>query len=284
MEDEDGYVILERGDKRGSAGRCPPRQGAAAGSGYQGFQRVPAASPCCPHRLLMALTCSLALSLVLCLSWCVAQQWQPKGTAAYENASLGAARSGWDGILRERRRVLCPPRESEGCRLCAVGWRLLGAKCYWISDGMNPWNRSREDCRDRGSELLMPWDQDELVKGMMGMLDAAVPRGLVLPEGLEGQSQFWGDQNSAITSPFPGQEFLNESLQNPTRHFWIGLSVPVAGMGWTWENGSDLDQEQLQLELGKAPGSCGTLKGNGISPQSCDTTLQWICQKESVEI
>uniref|UniRef100_A0A8C9NQF1 C-type lectin domain-containing protein n=1 Tax=Serinus canaria TaxID=9135 RepID=A0A8C9NQF1_SERCA len=93
------------------------------------------------------------------------------------------------------------PAESEGCRLCAVGWRLLGAKCYWISDGMNPWNRSREDCRDRGSELLMPWDQDELVKGMM-------------------------------------------ALQNPTRHFWIGLSVPVAGTDWTWENGSDLNQEQ----------------------------------------
>ncbi|XP_030921622.1 killer cell lectin-like receptor subfamily B member 1C isoform X2 [Geospiza fortis] len=183
----------------------------------------------------------LALSLVLCLSWCVAQQWPPEGTAAYGNASLGIARSGWDGILREMRRVLCPPRESEGCRLCAVGWRLLGAKCYWISDGMNPWNRSREDCRDRGSELLMPRDQDEL-------------------------------------------EFLNESLQNPTRHFWIGLSVPVAGTGWMWENGSDLGQERFQLELGKEPGSCGTLRGNGISPQSCASTLQWICQKESIEI
>ncbi|NXE70588.1 KRBBB protein, partial [Calcarius ornatus] len=86
----------------------------------------------------------------------------------------------------------------------------------------------REDCRDRGSQLLMPWDRDEL-------------------------------------------EFLNESLQNPTRHFWIGLSLPVAGTGWTFQ-------------LGKAPGSCGTLKGNGLSPQSCGTTLQWICQKGSIAI
>ncbi|XP_037997364.1 killer cell lectin-like receptor subfamily G member 1 [Motacilla alba alba] len=241
MEDENGYLILERGDKRGSAGRCPPRQGAAAGSGFQGSQRVPAASPCCSRRLLLALTAALALSLVLCLSWCVAQQWPSEGTAGYGSAALGMARSGWDGILREMRRVLCPPRESQGCRLCAVGWRLIGAKCYWISDGMNPWNRSREDCRDRGSALLLPWDQDEL-------------------------------------------EFLNESLQNPTRHFWIGLSVPVAGTGWTWENGSELDQDLLQLDLEKGSGSCGTLKGNGIVPQRCDTRLQWICQKESVEI
>ncbi|NXV02200.1 KRBBA protein, partial [Cettia cetti] len=99
----------------------------------------------------------------------------------------------------------------------------------------------REDCGNRGSVLLMPWNQDEL-------------------------------------------EFLNESLQKPTRHFWIGLSVPVAGTGWMWENGSDLDREQFLLDLGKRRGACGTLKGNGIAPQTCNTRLQWICQKESAEI
>ncbi|RLV97707.1 hypothetical protein DV515_00011524 [Chloebia gouldiae] len=178
---------------------------------------------------------------MLCLSWWVAQQWQPKGTADFGNASLGIVHSDWDAIFREMRRILCPPRESEGCRLCAVGWVLIGAKCYWISDGMNPWNKSREDCRDRGSALLVPWDQDEL-------------------------------------------EFLNESLQKPTRHFWIGLSVPVAGMGWTWVNGSDLDQDRFRLDFGNQPGTCGTLKGNAISPQTCDRRLQWICHKESVRI
>ncbi|NWX67311.1 KLRBC protein, partial [Promerops cafer] len=99
----------------------------------------------------------------------------------------------------------------------------------------------REDCRDRGSALLVPWDQDEL-------------------------------------------EFLNESLQKSTRHFWIGLSVPVAGTGWMWENGSDLDQDWFQLDLEKRAGACGTLKGNGIDPQNCAMRLQWICQRESAEI
>ncbi|NWZ84901.1 KRBBA protein, partial [Poecile atricapillus] len=99
----------------------------------------------------------------------------------------------------------------------------------------------REDCGNRGSALLVPWDQDEL-------------------------------------------EFLNESLQKHTRNFWIGLSVPVAGTGWTWENGSYLDQDRFQLDLEKRPGACGTLKGNGIYPQNCHTRLQWICQKESAEI
>uniref|UniRef100_A0A8C3QQ59 C-type lectin domain-containing protein n=1 Tax=Cyanoderma ruficeps TaxID=181631 RepID=A0A8C3QQ59_9PASS len=135
------------------------------------------------------------------------------------------------------------PAESEGCRLCAVGWMLIGTKCYWVSDGMNPWNKSREDCGNRGSALLVPWDQDEL-------------------------------------------EFLNESLQKPTRHFWIGLSVPLAGTGWMWENG--LGRHPIVPEgppgVTRRPGACGTLKGNGIAPQNCDTRLQWICRKESAEI
>ncbi|NWW79816.1 KRBBA protein, partial [Climacteris rufus] len=99
----------------------------------------------------------------------------------------------------------------------------------------------REDCGNRGSMLLVPWDQDEL-------------------------------------------EFLNESLQKPTRHFWIGLSVPVAGTGWMWENGSYLEQDWFQLDLGEGSGACGTLKGNGIDARSCDMRLQWICQRESAEI
>ncbi|NWU38972.1 KRBBB protein, partial [Hylia prasina] len=99
----------------------------------------------------------------------------------------------------------------------------------------------REDCRNRESVLLVPWDQDEL-------------------------------------------EFLNETLQKPTRHFWIGLSLPVAGTGWVWENGSDPDQDQFQLDLPARRGACGTLRGNAITPQTCDTRLQWICQKESAEI
>lgn len=112
----------------------------AAGSGFQGPQKVPAASPRCPRRLLEALTAALALFLLLCsefegwqrapgtpshpspdfpdqarhpplpVSWWVAQRWQPKGIAGDGNASLGIACWGWDGIVRELRRILCPPR------------------------------------------------------------------------------------------------------------------------------------------------------------------------------
>jgi len=39
----------------------------------------------------------------------------------------------------------------------------------------------------------------------------------------------------------PPQIFVKEILQKPTRYFWIGLSVPSGGQGWTWLNGSHLD-------------------------------------------
>uniref|UniRef100_A0A803V6Z6 C-type lectin domain-containing protein n=1 Tax=Ficedula albicollis TaxID=59894 RepID=A0A803V6Z6_FICAL len=188
----------------------------AAGFGFQGSQRVPAASPRCPRRLLEALTAALALSLVLCSEFGVG-----KGLRAPLPTPPLISLTGFPAV--PQRCLSAPgsvrvPAEREGCRLCAVGWRLIGNKCYWISDSMNPWSKSRQDCGNRGSTLLVPWDQDELVKEMM-------------------------------------------ALGKPTRHYWIGLSVPVAGMA-TW----------------------GALGGNGIVSQSCDTRLQWICEKESAEI
>ena len=57
--------------------------------------------------------------------------------------------------------------EAEGCKLCPVNWTLHGTKCYWVANGVRVWSASRDDCGNRGAELLMPGDRDELVKGAM---------------------------------------------------------------------------------------------------------------------
>ncbi|XP_027595724.1 killer cell lectin-like receptor subfamily B member 1B allele B [Pipra filicauda] len=101
---------------------------------------------------------------------------------------------------------------------------MLGrTKCYWVSERMNSWHGSREDCGDRGAAMAMPWDKDEL-------------------------------------------DSLNETLRKPTRHFWIGLSVPAPGMGWTWVNGSRPDWSRFPQDLGEGPGACGALKGRQDRP------------------
>ncbi|KAM6364678.1 killer cell lectin-like receptor subfamily F member 1 [Pluvialis apricaria] len=244
MEDEDGYMVL---DKRGAAGNPRPLQG--AGSSLQdprgGFAPrracVPAAAPRCPCCLLGALTAALALSLVVCVSLLVVERGQPQGTPGCGNALLGCSCADLGCIDRALRKSLCPLREDEGCRICPMNWTLRGTKCYWVSDGLSPWNASREDCVKRGATLLMPGDQDELA-------------------------------------------FLNEILQKPTRYFWLSLSLRSAGKGWTWLNGSRLDQSRFPLSPHGEEGSCGVVRESRISSASCSSALQWICQKAATQL
>ncbi|XP_010182252.1 PREDICTED: killer cell lectin-like receptor subfamily B member 1B allele B [Mesitornis unicolor] len=193
MEDEDGYMVL---DKRGAAGSPGPLQDA--------------------------------------VSWLVLERERPQGTVGCKITSLGG---GCTSL--ELRKNLCPLQVDKGCKLCPMGWTLRGTKCYWISEGIELWNKSERDCGNRGAELLMPGDQDEL-------------------------------------------DFLNEILHKPTRYFWIGLSVPSAGQGGTWLNGSRLDQSRFQLSP-RAEG-CGVLRANSIDAGNCSLGFQWICQKNATKL
>ncbi|NWS64503.1 KRBBB protein, partial [Chunga burmeisteri] len=76
-------------------------------------------------------------------------------------------------------------------------------------------------------------------------------------------------------------DFLNEILQKPSRYFWIGLSIASTGKGWTWLNGSHLDQSRFRLSPRDEGRACGVLRGDRISSDSCSSGLQWICQKEA---
>uniref|UniRef100_A0A8C3BPS5 C-type lectin domain-containing protein n=1 Tax=Cairina moschata TaxID=8855 RepID=A0A8C3BPS5_CAIMO len=66
-------------------------------------------------------------------------------------------------------------------------------------------------------------------------------------------------------------DFLNQVIQKPTRYFWIGLSQPSVGMGWTWLDGSRLDQSR-----------CHGISPDRIISETCGSALAWICQKEAV--
>uniref|UniRef100_A0A8C0IHT1 C-type lectin domain-containing protein n=1 Tax=Bubo bubo TaxID=30461 RepID=A0A8C0IHT1_BUBBB len=76
------------------------------------------------------------------------------------------------------------------------------------------------------------------------------------------------------------KDFLNQTLRKPTTYFWIGLSVPPAGQGWTWLNGSRLAPGCPKAEFGK----CGALRRGRIVSESCSSELQWICQKPAPQL
>ncbi|XP_049328170.1 CD209 antigen-like protein C [Astyanax mexicanus] len=46
-------------------------------------------------------------------------------------------------------------------KTCPAGWRRRGSRMYFISKGTNSWSQSREDCRERGSDLVIINSSDE---------------------------------------------------------------------------------------------------------------------------
>ncbi|NXL07834.1 KRBBA protein, partial [Mesembrinibis cayennensis] len=82
----------------------------------------------------------------------------------------------------------------------------------------------------------------------------------------------------------PIQGFVKKMVQKPTGYFWIGLSIPSAGKGWTWLNGSCLDQSRFQLSPGNGSRACGAVREDRISSESCSSGLPWICQKEATQL
>uniref|UniRef100_A0A663F6P7 C-type lectin domain-containing protein n=1 Tax=Aquila chrysaetos chrysaetos TaxID=223781 RepID=A0A663F6P7_AQUCH len=70
----------------------------------------------------------------------------------------------------------------------------------------------------------------------------------------------------------------------PRGYFWIGLSIPPGGKGWTWLNGSRLDQSRFQLSPWDEGRSCGVVREDRISSDSCSAGLQWICRKEATQL
>ncbi|XP_009953020.1 PREDICTED: killer cell lectin-like receptor subfamily B member 1B allele B [Leptosomus discolor] len=83
-----------------------------------------------------------------------------------------------------------------------------------------------------------------------------------------------------------GAELLMPGDQDelkPPRCFWIGLSIPCEGKGWTWLNGSRPDQHQFQMSRWEEGKTCGVLKDE-IEPESCSVEQRWICQKEATQL
>ncbi|KAM9263879.1 killer cell lectin-like receptor subfamily B member 1B allele C isoform 1-T3 [Morus bassanus] len=97
------------------------------------------------------------------------------------------------------------------------------------------------------------------------------------------------NQNAELVMPGDQDEldFIKEMVKKPRQYFWIGLSVPSAGKGWTWLNGSCLDQSRFLLSSwneSRLRRSCGVFKEGTISSESCSSGLQWICQKEATQL
>ncbi|XP_030399808.1 killer cell lectin-like receptor subfamily B member 1B allele C [Gopherus evgoodei] len=129
-----------------------------------------AACPQCPlwHRVGWAGNIVL-LGAVIVLAVLVGQcpsQTRPTAAVPQKNENTPACNRTLEGFRSCLKRNLCVVENSsaEGseCKLCPRHWVLHMDKCYWVSKENKYWRLSRDDCSQRGSDLLVIQDREEL--------------------------------------------------------------------------------------------------------------------------
>ncbi|XP_074786654.1 killer cell lectin-like receptor subfamily B member 1B allele B isoform X2 [Athene noctua] len=100
----------------------------------------------------------------------------------------------------------------------------------------------------------------------------------------DGQKNWNQSREDCATRGAELLDFLNQTLQKPTTYFWIGLSAPPAGQGWTWLNGSRLAPDRFLPSPEDQSARCGALRGGRIGSGTCGSVLRWICQKEAPQL
>nr|XP_056701480.1 killer cell lectin-like receptor subfamily B member 1B allele B [Euleptes europaea] len=152
--------------------------------------------------------------------------------------------------LSQLKQFLCKPldnriKEQSSCRLCPQNWNLHENKCYWISKERQTWNKSKEDCKAKHSQLLVIQNKEEVVNQLRCL-------------------------QAFIRSIMEGEQLL-----------WIGLKATFPERRWTWLDGSPLD-DKLFRELGPVEVNfCGRLNGNQIISEECNTIAMWVCETEA---
>ncbi|XP_071338318.1 CD209 antigen-like protein E [Trachinotus anak] len=144
-------------------------------------------------------------------------------------------------ITEERDRL---QRLSRRNKTCPTGWRMFSCTCYFFSTESGSWEKGREDCRAKGADLVV------------------------------------------IDSP-EQRTFLAGLISKPT---WIGLTDREEEGIWKWVDGTPLKLtywEKNQPDNGGGDPQYGeedcahirTLEDTNWNDLSCDSSLQWICEK-----
>ncbi|KAM3608354.1 uncharacterized protein V6R79_023649 [Siganus canaliculatus] len=123
---------------------------------------------------------------------------------------------------------------------CPVGWRLFSSSCYLLSSKSGTWDEARQDCRDRGADLIVIHSQkvQELIFGLI--------------------------QNAAWIG-------LTDREEEGTWK-WVDGTAPTF-LNWR-ENQPDNGAGHLGEE------DCVHVSLNGLwNDLACTSSLSWICEK-----
>ncbi|XP_068520214.1 killer cell lectin-like receptor subfamily B member 1B allele B isoform X3 [Anas acuta] len=149
MEDEDGYMALDRRCKRGAAERPGPLRNAAPTTGPRW------------HGVLLKLSVLSHVVLLVLVVVLSVQVFQKVSTppSAPQNKSEAGGRSRMEVcVAPSLLRYFCHWNSSaghKGCKLCPQSWQLFGDQCYQVPKSTGTWMEGKKDCESRGSHLAV---------------------------------------------------------------------------------------------------------------------------------
>uniref|UniRef100_A0A7N8XU67 C-type lectin domain-containing protein n=1 Tax=Mastacembelus armatus TaxID=205130 RepID=A0A7N8XU67_9TELE len=133
-------------------------------------------------------------------------------------------------------------------RCCPAGWKMFGRTCYLLSVDGGSWDKGRQDCRDRGADLVVIDSREEQVfLSDLAPVDTWSWIGLTDKE-VEGTWK-WTDGRSLTTSYWDANQPDN------------GGGDPNCG-----------EEDCAHIQTGKET-------EKNWNDRSCDTSLRWICEK-----
>ncbi|KAM6472745.1 killer cell lectin-like receptor subfamily B member 1B allele C [Liasis olivaceus] len=141
MEDEDGYMTLNRSSSRPA--NTPDRQ------------RCP-----CRHQCVVLVGWAGNIFLLLAMIgmgvYGLGSVSSQKPTKMYGESKRNNELEMFRSFLRQH---LCEiakaSTENGSCNVCPASWLLHEDKCYWFSHSINSWNQSYRDCLAKRSQLLV---------------------------------------------------------------------------------------------------------------------------------
>ncbi|XP_025029469.1 killer cell lectin-like receptor subfamily B member 1B allele B [Python bivittatus] len=115
---------------------------------------------------------SLLVGAVIALRICAFQRRQykdafDKSFDSQETTNGTETKHSLENVVSRLQTFSCKPvpvssTESFRCHLCPGNWSYHDGKCYWISKEAGTWNKSQEDCRARGAQMLVLKEQAEM--------------------------------------------------------------------------------------------------------------------------
>ncbi|XP_027880148.1 CD209 antigen-like protein E [Xiphophorus couchianus] len=133
-------------------------------------------------------------------------------------------------------------------KTCPAGWRTFSCSCYFLSTSSGSWNKAREDCRNRGGDLVVINDDDE-----QNFLSTIINK------------ETWIGLNDIETEG--SWKWVDDTplTQLLTKHW--SKKQPDNGGGdpyWGEEDCAHINTEKLWND------------------RNCSSSMQWICEKDPV--